>query len=561
MPSDAAYEVYLFTNGAWRPQSRLTAAEGGRERAVRLAESELRKGWVEGAVVMRDPPGPDAKVFRRVKRADLPPLGATQRAGLKEDAARRTATRRSAGETRAAAPPKEDRSLMTMLSGLASRVAELATDAKPVPPAPRRPAAPEAAPGTAAVERIGRYDIIAELGTGAMGVVYQAYDPVIDRLVAIKTIDKRKVDDEGDALPRLRREAQSAGRLSHPNVVSIYDYGENDRLAYIAMEFVDGRPLNRILAERRLAPAEAAAILRQLLLALEYSHGCKVVHRDIKPANILVMAGGAVKITDFGIARVETSTLTQTGAFLGTPAYMSPEQVKGVTADARSDIFSAGVVFYEMLTGERPFSGSGATLVYQILHGVPQWPSPQDGGGVPAVLAEVVARAMAKEPEDRFATIQDFLRALDAAADRLAAAPEAPPRAEATAQARKPWYDRRTYAAGTEVFHEGDAGDACYVVETGLMEVVKTDPDTGRDVVLATVGRGAVVGEMALIDNQSRMATLRAVEDTVLLTIPRKAFQARLDKLDPVTRRLLDTFSQRIRALSDEVVRLNAHRG
>lgn len=595
---DAAYEIYIFSGGSWRLMQRLTDSDGGRDRAIRLAEGELGRPTVEGVIVVRemfdDTKGrfTESKIFRKFKRDDLPTLGGTSRgqpgplpgrpapilgtrATLsanrplgtsgsgnsggpggtgavrtvqpREDTpsiAPRTRPEPSKPPTKRPVEREEKSSLLTLLGGMVSKVVDRARS--------------DAVPG--GEERsgiqLGRYDIISELGKGAMGVVYKAYDPVIDRLVAIKTINKQMVDlDEADALSRLRREAQSAGRLSHPNIVGIYDYGENDRFAYIAMEYIDGKPLNSLMLDDPMQPAKALSVMRQLLAALDYSHDKKVVHRDIKPANILVMDDGLVKITDFGIARIESSTLTQAGAFLGTPAYMSPEQVRGETVDLRSDIFSASVVFYELLAGQRPFSGSGTALAYQIVTNTPPRVT-QVNSRIPSALSEVIEKAMAKDPLNRYQTARDFQHAIDEVLGRFKALAERQTGDATGATTKKAWYERWTFEAGREIFHQGDSGDACYVIESGVVEVVRHDLVTDQEFVLAQVGRGKVIGEMALIDNQPRMATVRAVEDTVLLVVPREAFQSRLEKLDPVTRRLLDTFTERLRAMAEEVVRL-----
>jgi eukaryotic-like serine/threonine-protein kinase len=210
-------------------------------------------------------------------------------------------------------------------------------------------------------ETLGKYRITGTLGRGAMGTVYDAHDPVIDRRVAIKTIPLAAAEDaEGaEGLARFLREAQAAGRLHHPNLVGVYDYGETDKVAYIVMEFVDGTSLKALLdAQERFTPAESVRIMEGLLAGLQYSHARGVVHRDIKPANVILNHEGVVKIADFGIARIESSSLTQAGTIMGTPAYMSPEQFMGLTVDLRTDIYSSGVLLYQMLTGERPFDGS-----------------------------------------------------------------------------------------------------------------------------------------------------------------------------------------------------------
>jgi serine/threonine-protein kinase len=267
--------------------------------------------------------------------------------------------------------------------------------------------------------RIGRFEIRRELGRGAMGLVYDGWDPVIERRVAVKTLRRGQFEpEEGDEIvERFRREAQAAGRLTHPNVVAIHDYGESDGVAYIAMEFVDGRSLKSCLdAGERFALPEVVSIMTQLLDALHYSHQRGVVHRDIKPANIMLLAGGTVKVTDFGVARIESSSLTRAGVVVGTPLYMSPEQFAGTPADGRSDLFSAGVVLYQLLTGEKPFTGAAVTtIMHKVLFETPPPPS-RLNVHVPAPFDEVVARALAKRPDDRYPNARAFAEALRAAA-------------------------------------------------------------------------------------------------------------------------------------------------
>lgn len=264
-------------------------------------------------------------------------------------------------------------------------------------------------------QRIGKYRLDGLLGKGAMGVVYRAFDPMIDRTVALKTV-RRDPADEAQAremIERFRKEAQAAGRLMHPNIVAVHEYGESDEIAYIAMEFVDGTPLSTLIGERPCPLPQALAWFGDLLAALDYSHRHGVVHRDIKPANLLVTRDGHIKISDFGIARIESSTLTQTGAMLGTPSYMSPEQFRGEAIDGRSDLFSAGVVLYQLLTGQRPFSGSAATVMQQVLNHTPTQPS-HVNAALPAGFDAVVLQALAKEPRDRHASARAFQQALDA---------------------------------------------------------------------------------------------------------------------------------------------------
>ena len=269
----------------------------------------------------------------------------------------------------------------------------------------------------ATLDRIGKYRIDGVLGSGAMGVVYKAYDADIARTVALKTIRHELLDgmQEADIVARFRNEAQASGRLVHPNIVAVYDFGTYNNTTYIAMEYVDGTPLNTFLVKD--VPMDLAAsitCITQLLRALDYAHARGVVHRDIKPANILITGDAQVKITDFGIAKIESSTLTQVGAVIGTPSYMSPEQFKGEPVDGRSDLFAVGIVLYQMLTGVRPFSGPASTVMHQIIHENPPRPSERQPALHPA-FDTVVARAMAKRVEDRYPGAQAFLDALNAA--------------------------------------------------------------------------------------------------------------------------------------------------
>jgi serine/threonine-protein kinase len=266
-------------------------------------------------------------------------------------------------------------------------------------------------------EKIGKYRIDGVLGSGAMGVVYKAWDANIARTVALKTIRRELLDglQESEIVARFRNEAQASGRLLHPNIVAVYDFGEMEDATYIAMEYVDGTPLSAFLGKD--APMDLTAsvtCITQLLRALDYAHARGVVHRDIKPANILVTADAQVKITDFGIARIESSTLTQVGAVIGTPSYMSPEQFRGDSVDGRSDLFAVGILLYQMITGVRPFSGAASAVMHQIINDTPAAPSVLRAELHPAFDA-VVLKAMAKRAEDRYPSAQAFLEALAAA--------------------------------------------------------------------------------------------------------------------------------------------------
>ncbi|KXU82847.1 hypothetical protein CR51_42600 [Caballeronia megalochromosomata] len=263
---------------------------------------------------------------------------------------------------------------------------------------------------------LGKYRIEATLGAGAMGVVYRAFDPHIERHVALKTV-RHELFESGERaslMARLRNEAQAGGRLAHPNIVGVYDYGETEDTAFIAMELVSGHGLKSLLdAGRPLDVATALAWFGQLLAALGFAHEHGVVHRDIKPANLLVSAQGRLKVADFGVAHVESSTLTLAGAMIGTPSYMSPEQFTGDAVDGRSDLFSAAIVLYQMLTGHRPFAGaSQAEVMRQVLYETPRVPSACNPA-LPPALDEVLMRALARRPAARFQTAAELQGALD----------------------------------------------------------------------------------------------------------------------------------------------------
>ena len=263
---------------------------------------------------------------------------------------------------------------------------------------------------------LGKYAIRGVLGKGAMGTVYDGWDPVIDRRVAIKTVRVPDAQDEeaAEGLARFKREAQAAGRLTHPNIVGVFDYGETEDLAYIVMEFVEGRSLKDVMgANERMTTASIIALMEDILAGLTFSHGRGVVHRDIKPANIMITLDDRAKIADFGIARIEASSMTQAGTVLGTPAYMSPEQFMGQVVDRRTDIYSCGVLLYQLLTGDRPFDGSMTAIMHKVLTTVPPRPS-ELVVTAPASLDAVVAKAMARRPEDRYDTAAEFAQALRA---------------------------------------------------------------------------------------------------------------------------------------------------
>jgi len=265
-------------------------------------------------------------------------------------------------------------------------------------------------------ERLGKYPITGVLGKGAMGVVYKGFDPVINRPVAIKTIHKALIGQDlsgSSTTARFKNEARAVGRMAHPNIVAIYEYGEDDNTAYIAMEYVEGRTLSQILAGTPRPPeCDILTLMDQLLAALDCAHKHGVWHRDVKPANLIVTNTGQLKVTDFGIARIESVVLTQITSTIGTPGYMAPEQYIGEGVDHRIDVFAAGALLYGMLVGHPPFQGSPESVMYKVVNEHPVLPSKVPEAGRAEFYDAIVAKALAKKPEARYASIADFRAAL-----------------------------------------------------------------------------------------------------------------------------------------------------
>ncbi len=266
-------------------------------------------------------------------------------------------------------------------------------------------------------KKFGRYEIVGELGRGAMGLVYKARDPQIDRLVALKTVSLRGEDleEEREFLQRFMNEAQAAGRLHHAGIVAVFDVGTDPetRDPYIVLEYVAGESLNKLLAREKKLPMEKALqFAEEIAVALDYAHTQGVVHRDIKPGNILITESGHAKIADFGIAKMNLAHLTLPGRVLGTPAYMAPEQLSGEGVDGRSDLFSLGVILYAMVTGHSPFQGDSATTVcFKVANREPVHASALNLS-LPRELDDVIMRAMAKDPEERYQRGEEFAQDL-----------------------------------------------------------------------------------------------------------------------------------------------------
>ena len=282
------------------------------------------------------------------------------------------------------------------------------------------------------IQKLGRYELIRVLGKGAMGLVYEGRDPNLHRRVAIKTIKVENLSEEAAAEyeMRFRTEAHSAARLQHPNIVSVYDSDRDGDMAYLVMEFIQGEDLKHHLDQGALYTLEQTlGIMRDLLSALEYAHAQSIVHRDIKPANLLIEQSGRVKLTDFGVARIQDSgesTRTQ-GTMVGTLKYMSPEQVQGRPVDARADIFAAGIVLYQLLTGKRPFDGATDFAIIQKIVGHDPAAPTFFNSKLPPAIDVVISRSLAKAREQRYATAQEFLAALEAASREAADPTVVPP--------------------------------------------------------------------------------------------------------------------------------------
>lgn len=261
-------------------------------------------------------------------------------------------------------------------------------------------------------QHIGRYEVIELIGQGAMGKVYKARDPNIDRVVAVKVIRPELISQSETFLQRFQRETQAAGRLAHPNIVVVYDANMQAELSYMVMEYLEGRSLAQVIGEG-LSPQQVIDLSLQICDALDYAHSQGLVHRDIKPENVMILSGGRVKITDFGLARLATSPhLTHSGMITGTPSYMAPEQISGEELDGRADIFAVGCVLYEMVTGSRPFPGqSVGTVLYRVMNEAPA-PSEKLDAVAPQLLKSIILRMLAKKPGDRYPSCAEVIEDL-----------------------------------------------------------------------------------------------------------------------------------------------------
>jgi len=373
--------------------------------------------------------------------------------------------------------------------------------------------------------QLGKYEITSVLGRGGMGTVYLGQDSIIQRRVAIKAIRRDLLEDQGpDIIKRFQNEARAAGRLNHPGIVAIYDYGEDGDFAFIAMEFVEGCELRVLLRERVALPvADACGFLLQLLDALDYAHAAGVIHRDIKPSNAMITRTGRLKLADFGIARIDGSSLTRVGTVMGTPGYMAPEHFKRNEVDHRADIFSAGVILYEMLTHERPFTGPTEAIAHRICNEQERKPSEIEPT-LPQCFDPVVARALAKDPAARFQSAAEFANAIRQAHESV------------FSSAASADVSEHTIMITAALMQEPKRVSASHTSNTG------SSPSIWRDETLRTVERhlAAFIGPVARL--HVRNASARATDFGQLCTIlaenldtdaARHSFLAETRKLGP----------------------------
>ncbi len=382
------------------------------------------------------------------------------------------------------------------------------------------------------ITKVGRYEIVDKLGQGSMGMVYLGKDPYIKRDVAIKiSRPSREISEEEAEKYRERffTEAQSAGKLTHPNIVAIYDAGMYKDFCYITMEYIDGPTLRKFCKKDNLLPVnKVLEIIFVVCRALDYAHKRGIVHRDIKPSNIMLSNSGAVKITDFGIAQVESDKSSQRG-LVGSPCYMSPEQVKEETIEDKSDVFSLGCVLYELLTGQKAFFGDNYfSILYKITNEDPT-PVLQIRPELPEVLDKIIKKALAKDPTSRYQTCMDFAYDLRVALRGIKEGSKKSKVEDVVDYVHQvPFFENFSreqvrnilmasnlvkVSKGKVVVSEGEIDDSFYIILSGNASVKKNDKT------LATIERGECFGEMAYLSGQTRAATVVANSDCILMKI------------------------------------------
>jgi hypothetical protein len=422
--------------------------------------------------------------------------------------------------------------------------------------------------------RIGKYEVVGKLGQGAMGEVFRAHDPVLNRDVAVKRISAG-LDTDETLRKRFRREAEAAAKLAHPNIITVYELGLEGEQLFMAMELLDGIDLKHALAGRKMTLDEKVGVVQQICEGLAFAHAHDIVHRDLKPANIHILPSGKVKIMDFGLARLSGSEMTTTGMVMGTPHYMSPEQVRGLKADARSDVFALGCVFYELLSGHKPFDAESMHgVLYKIMQEDPT-PLREAAPGTPETVARIVERALAKSPDERFANAAEMLAALRqargaagggrgderiASAERVPAAPRpaarrgpgehAGPASRSSVPPTAPGGGRPTLVIGLVLAVLAVAGATWAVRSWVLGRPAPSPPPT------------AAAGSLArkAIDSQVEVAR-RRLDAFSFSDAAREAESAlTLDPQNAEARRVLDEARAALKAIDDAVAAVRAAR-
>ncbi len=407
---------------------------------------------------------------------------------------------------------------------------------------------------------IGKYRIDSVLGTGAMGVVFKGFDPQIEREVAIKTIrpDLMGTEEQTAWTERFAREVRAAARCIHPNVVTIFEFGEVEGFPFIVMEYCPARPLSDFLMSRKAFEVPSALfVVSQVLAALGAAHSAGIVHRDIKPGNVLLLDSGAVKVTDFGIARLESSTMTAHGAMVGTPSYMSPEQYMGRPVDLRSDLFSTAVLAYELLTGQRPFQGATqAELMYRLLNEEPA-ALYQANPAVPPGIEAAVLRCLAKVPDMRFQSAGEFAGALASGAGDAEAATIIAPAQQRVAPRPAAGFDEAVLAQAerrlarhvgpiAKVLVKRAAGRCGSVADLYAMLAEGIDDPAAAAAFRKSGGQGAADTAMQLSTSISRSSGQRVAIDADTLTETQLSLASHLG---PVARVLVQKASARADSL------------
>lgn len=398
------------------------------------------------------------------------------------------------------------------------------------------------------ISKIGRYEIIEKLGEGAMGVVYKGRDTAISRIVAIKSIklqEAASTPNENASVDRFCQEARIAGQLTHPNITTIYDVGEYEGTHFIVMEYIDGIPLTDVIIEKKsLSFKEKINIVILMARALSYAHQRGVVHRDIKPANIMLLDDLQIKIMDFGIAKLASKDAllkTQPGLILGTPSYMSPEQLSGEELDRQTDIFSIGVLSYELLTGKRPFQGENlAALIKNIVYENPQ-PLSKFCSQIPGEAEKIIMKSLEKSKEQRYQTASEyaddlelFLNKAEMVSTKNIPAARGYDKKKLIQSLKKNYTffsdftdaelqhifkisAKKTFRKDEVIFKEGTIGNQMYIIISG--EIIIKKKFNNNETILNTLKAGDSFGEMAIIDFSTRYATATAKSDSILIAI------------------------------------------